>query len=94
MTYQDDPNLNGRQRVADAESNTGMWIAGAIAVCLVVGLIAFAATRNTATASVSPPATTATTTTRAPAATTGTGNTSGTTTPAPTPPSSNAPAQR
>jgi len=73
MSYQDDPNINRRPPVTEArESNTGMWIAGIVAACLVVGLIAFASTRNSDTAMNNPPATTTTT---PPATTTGSGTT-------------------
>jgi hypothetical protein len=67
MTFQDDPNLNRRSRVDDPDrSNTGMWIAGIVAVCLVLGLMVFATNRNSTTAmndraapaATTPPATT------------------------------------
>src|SRR5262245_1553926 len=68
MSY--DPNPP-RHRIQDEQSSTGMWIAGAVAVCIVLGLVAFAATRSSNTSVSQSPA--ATTTTRAPAGTTGSG---------------------
>ena len=48
MTYNEDPNINRRDRIVEGQRNsTGMWIAGAVAVCLVIGLVAFARTRGT-----------------------------------------------
>ena len=73
MTFNDDPNINRRQpvRVTD-RSTAGMWIAGAVAVCLVIGLVVFATTRTSDdTAMTEKPATT-TTTTGSGAATSGT----------------------
>jgi hypothetical protein len=63
MTFNDDPNIN-RQSVRVTERSTaGMWIAGAVAVCLVIGLVVFATTRTTNdTAMTEKPAATTTTT--------------------------------
>jgi hypothetical protein len=63
MTYNDDPNINRRQPVrVDERSTAGMWIAGAVAVCLVIGLVVFATIRTTNdTTMTGSPATTTTT---------------------------------
>jgi hypothetical protein len=84
MTYGNDPNPDKRTMRDMDRSNTGMWIAGLIAVCLVIGLVAFATTRSTDTAmDSSRPAT----------STTGSGGSSGTSTPAqPTKPAPSTPA--
>ena len=67
MTYNDDP---GRSR--RAETGAGLWIAGVVAVCLVLGLVVFATTRPTGDTAV----------TQNPATTTGSGTvTQGTNTP-------------
>jgi len=61
MSYSDDPNFNRRERITGAErSSTGMWIAGAVAVCLVIGLVAFATTRSTNDTAMIPAPTTTT----------------------------------
>jgi hypothetical protein len=77
MSYQNDPNINRRTRLENPDrSSTGMWVAGAFAVCLVLGLVLFATTRNTDTAMNERPAPTATTppvTTGSGASTTGSG---------------------
>jgi uncharacterized iron-regulated membrane protein len=61
MSYED-PNLNRPQRIEITQrNNTGMWIAGLVAVFLVVGLVVFATTRTTnETATTQSPATTTT----------------------------------
>jgi hypothetical protein len=71
MSYED-PNLNRPQRIDITQrNNTGMWVAGLVAVFLVIGLVVFATTRTTnETATTQTPATT---TTGSGAATTGTG---------------------
>jgi hypothetical protein len=52
MTFPEDPNLERRVRIEDTyRSNTGMWIAGAAAIMLVLGLIAYTASDNTNVAS-------------------------------------------
>ena len=71
MTFQDDPNIPRRHDVVDANtSSTGMWIAGAAAVMLVLGLIAYSASDRTNVASSDRPAASS------PASTTGSGATS------------------
>ena len=64
MTY---PNPR-RDRVRSVNNDTGMWIAGIVGLCLVLGLVFWAASRspNTAMTDTRPTATT-------PAATTGSG---------------------
>lgn len=77
MTYQDDPNINRRDRLVDPErSNTGLWVAGAAAVMLVIGLIAWGAgDRSTVATNDRPAVTTPAQTTGSAPATTGTANT-------------------
>ena len=71
MTYPDDPNVNRRPPIDDpVRKDSTMWIAGSVAVALVLGLVLFATTRNTDTAMNERPAPTATT---SPATTSGSG---------------------
>jgi hypothetical protein len=70
MSYED-PNLNRPQRIDITQrNNTGMWVAGLVAVFLVIGLVVFATTRTTNDTAISQ--TPATTTTGSGAVTTGT----------------------
>ena len=39
MTYQNDPNLNRDPIRPAAKDNTGIWIAGIVGLCLVLGLL-------------------------------------------------------
>lgn len=50
MTYQDDPNINARQRRIDAErkNNTPMWIAGAVALAVVIALVGYSVSTSNA----------------------------------------------
>jgi hypothetical protein len=78
MSYEDpnlnrprDPNPNRPQRIDIIQrNNTGMWVAGLVAVFLVIGLVVFATTRTTNETATS--GTPATTTTGSGAVTTGT----------------------
>jgi hypothetical protein len=61
MSYNEDPNINRPQRIdINQRNNTGMWLAGLVAVFLVVGLVVFATTRTTneTATTAAPPATT------------------------------------
>jgi hypothetical protein len=86
--YQDDPNLNRRRSIDYGErSNTGTWVAGAVGLAIVLGILGYAAsTRDTNVAenrpaatersttgsgTTTPPATTQQKPATAPAATTG-----------------------
>jgi hypothetical protein len=60
MAYED-PNPNRPQRIDITQrNNTGMWVAGLVAVFLVLGLVIFATTRTTneTATTAAPPATT------------------------------------
>jgi len=86
MTYQNDPNLNrdfsrdaqrdiDARRLGEERNNTPIWIAGAVALALMVGLFAFSsASKNDNVAATNRPAVTApATTTGSGASTTGSG---------------------
>ena len=93
MTYNEDPNINRRSPVVDAKSSTGMWIAGAAAAALVLGLIVYSVSGPSNVASTDRPTVTT------PATTTGAGNTgnpagNATTKPVTTPPVTTPPANR
>ena len=72
MTYQDDPNINRRNRYAAANQGSGtMWIAGIAAVVVMLGIIIYSMSDNTNVATTERPAA------NAPASTTGSGGTPG-----------------
>ena len=80
MSYNDPRFEPIRSSRSSEKGDNAMWIAGTLAVCVVVGLIVFATVRTPSTATNTLP--TVTTAPRAPAPTTGAGNaTSGTKTP-------------
>ena len=59
MTYQDDPNIN-RRPTRDARSNTGLWLAAAAALMLIVGLFAWGSSDRSDVARTDRPAATTT----------------------------------
>jgi negative regulator of sigma E activity len=44
--YQDDPNINHRRPVNGRTDSTALWIAGAVAAMVLVGLVAWGVTNN------------------------------------------------